>query len=410
MLRRLEGQEVPPRHAEHEPVDVGVGLVGEQVADPLDPVGEPRGELLPHVAPLEHPRDPGDQLVQQGPPPRGPRRRPGRERVRLGQEDEGAETFGRSHRGRDVEDQVLLGEVAAGRGVREEEVVRDHERRELAVVVVDAHRGELLGCDRRAERHVVALADLADVVQQRAQQQGVGPLLAAEQRPHVRGGARQMRVDREPVVRVALGPAPDVGPARQEPLQQIGAVEHVEHRDPVGAATEQREERLADRRGPGHRVGTRRRRSRPGSRRGSHRRHRRPPRGRAGRRRARPRIAAGSTGWLQHASSGDGERRFHVARVLEQRPHQRIGRHEPRPVGEPEPCRERRLQLDDQPVGAAVGGEVDRRCGRAPGTPRRRRPPRLRARSRSGASTADPAATREPAGSRRRRAARRRPP
>ena len=171
--------------------------------------------------------DPGDQLVQQGPPPRGPRRGPGRERVSLGQEVRGrgdVRAFPRVAATSRIRSSSVRSRRVAVSG--QEQVLRDHERSRAR------GRGPSMpiaaSCSARSRRRAarVALADLADVVQQRSQQQGVGPLDLAtagarSDHPHPRSGeqlghpaaAPQMRVDGEPMVRVALGPASDARPA-----------------------------------------------------------------------------------------------------------------------------------------------------------------------------------------------------
>ena len=64
-----------------------------------------------------------------------------------------------------VEDQVLVGEVAARRRVGKEEMLGDHERREVAGRQRHAHMVERLGRDPYARRHVSALTGLPDIVE-----------------------------------------------------------------------------------------------------------------------------------------------------------------------------------------------------------------------------------------------------
>ena len=140
---------------------------------------------------------------------------------------------------------------------------------ELGGRLPGADARERLGGKPRADRHVVPLAHLADVVQQRAQQERVpvgderrgrplegivGVGVAAEDRPHACEGAREVCVDREPVVGVPLWTAADVGPRRKVSGQAIEPVERLERLDPSLAGPQHAQEGLEDRRGPDHRV------------------------------------------------------------------------------------------------------------------------------------------------------------
>ena len=170
---------------------------------------------------------------------------PGRGGVGLREQGEGREPLGRADPRGDVEHEVLVGEVAAGRGVGQQQMLGDHERGEVARGPPHPHEVERLGGDARAGRHVAALARLADVVQQGPEQQAVAigavrqgarderivVVGRGEQAAHLDQRGREMGVDREAVVRVALGPASHVGPGGQEPSEQADAVERVEGGD-----------------------------------------------------------------------------------------------------------------------------------------------------------------------------------
>ena len=102
----------------------------------------------------------------------------------------------------------------------------DHERREVAGRQRHAHMVERLGRDPYARRHVSALTGLPDIVEQGAEQEAVviGSVrestrrervfvATSDQAAHLDEGRREMRVDREAVVRIALGTAADVSHA-----------------------------------------------------------------------------------------------------------------------------------------------------------------------------------------------------
>ena len=109
-------------------------------------------------------------------------------------------------------------QVAAGRGVRQQQVVAD----QVATIVARPRtarpsRGPSSRDHRDPGVGVVAGKALADVVQQRAEQQQVGPGHVAGERGGLGRGLDQVPVDGEPVHRVALrvrrAPAPSPGSA-----------------------------------------------------------------------------------------------------------------------------------------------------------------------------------------------------
>ena len=98
---------------------------------------------------------------------RSPRRRPWRaDRARRG--DRG------THRRRDVEHEVLVRCIPAGRGVRKEQMPIHQEADEVAGRGLDAHPVEDRRDDTRADRHVPTLPVLADVVQERPEEERIG--------------------------------------------------------------------------------------------------------------------------------------------------------------------------------------------------------------------------------------------
>jgi hypothetical protein len=113
----LDREEVPARHAEHEAIDGRIRFARKLRPHRFHAGGELVRELETHVAAVVHPVHAGDQLTQQRLAPRGPRCGPGRGGVGLREQREGGEPLGRAHSRCDIEHEVLVGEVAAGRGV-----------------------------------------------------------------------------------------------------------------------------------------------------------------------------------------------------------------------------------------------------------------------------------------------------
>ena len=104
-------------------------------------------------------------------------------------------------------------------------------------------RRGVLGAD---DRVVPAGIALADVVQQRADEQQVAAGRRRRRRAAAAGGGlQQVPVDGEAVDRVVLGPAAHRVPLRDQPDQQPGLVERLEHRDRRAPGAEHGEEVLA---------------------------------------------------------------------------------------------------------------------------------------------------------------------
>jgi hypothetical protein len=68
---------------------------------------------------------------------------------------------------------------------------------------------------------------------------------APQDRAHLPEGTGEVGVHREPVVGIALGPAPHLAPAREEQFEYPEAVQRLEARDARIAGFEEPEERLA---------------------------------------------------------------------------------------------------------------------------------------------------------------------
>ena len=375
-LRGLDGQEIPARAcvggtARRPPS----GSSSRRCADAIDAIGQLLRELRAHLATLEHVLDLRDELSDQSAPPRRPGRRARRLRVGLGQEVERGQALRGTDRRGDVEDEVLVGEVSTRGRVGEQEVLGDHEADEIAERRVGAHPIEDRPDDPRADRHVATLAVLPDVVQEGAQEEGigigdllhrlgldriVGGAVTREALRHRAEGARQVRVHREPVIRVTLRAAAHVGPFRDEPGEHAEAVEDLERQRSSIPRPEQTQE------GPSHvripcdlrrdvelvdRIEERRRRLPAGFRlvreriqhAGGRRRRRRRPDVPSPRRRSTTARRMNSTS----------------SRVLEQGPHEPVDRDQLRLVLEPHGRGDGGLVIEHQPVGPFPGLEVE---------------------------------------------------
>jgi hypothetical protein len=123
-------------------------------------------------------------------------------------------------------------QIAAGRGVGQQQVVADQRDHEGDVLLGEAHsRGDgprHFGADDR----VVAGVPLADVVQQRADQQQIGARDIAGQTAGLRSGLHQVPVHGEAVDGIVLGLDSDHRPFRDEVGHQPGLVQLLEHDDP----------------------------------------------------------------------------------------------------------------------------------------------------------------------------------
>ena len=215
-----------------------------------------RRQLLPHLASFEHVLHLRDELLDQRPAPRRPRGGAGGARVGLDEQVERREPLRRADPRGDVQDQVFVGEVAPRRRVGQQQVLGDEERGELAVSGSRARcarasrrrsrRRSARGsprppCRRRAAARPAGARPVGDDVAD-ARSRGSSGSASPPRIAHARERAREVRVDREPVVRVSLWAAADVGPRRQVAGQQIEPVEGLErsgrrHRPAARAGT-----------------------------------------------------------------------------------------------------------------------------------------------------------------------------
>ncbi len=170
--------------------------------------------------------------------PRSPGRGTGGEAVGL---DERGEQF-EARPVADLSGDTLGGrrvvEVPSGRGVREKEVETDHLDQGLHVRGGQADPGADLRGHHHADLGVVTGESLADVVEERSEQQQVGALDPVGERRRVRGGLEQVPVDGVAVVRVALGFVAHGGPLGQVALEQVTPVDRLERGDRRGSRGE----------------------------------------------------------------------------------------------------------------------------------------------------------------------------
>jgi hypothetical protein len=141
------------------------------------------------------------------------------------------------------------GAAAGGRRGRQQ-VQPDELLQHLHIGLGEPEPGRDAADDLDAGVGVVAGEALPDVVQQRADEQQVGPAHGARQRGGVGGRFPQVPVDGEAVVGVALGLVLHRLPLGQELHQQPVLVERLEHRDGVVAGAQQGDEVLPPVLGP----------------------------------------------------------------------------------------------------------------------------------------------------------------
>ena len=158
---RQHGEQVAARHRLQEPVGGGRILPGQQPTDDGGALRQPHRRLLAHVAALQHVLHLGHQVVHQRRPPRRPRVWSGGGGVGHGEQVESREPLGVTDSGGHVQDQVLVLEVAASRGVDEQEVLLHEELDQAPSGLVDADAIEDGGGHVRADGHPHSLTDHA---------------------------------------------------------------------------------------------------------------------------------------------------------------------------------------------------------------------------------------------------------
>ncbi len=206
------------------------------------------------LAPVDRHRA-ADQFTDQPRLPRAPRCRAGGERVGFGEGVQQAEHPGAAgsprHRldGRDVVD------VPAGRGFGEQQMMAHHRDQHLGVRGREPEAGSDHTDDGDAGFGVIAGPAFADVVQQSAEQEQIGPVDAAGRRGRGRRCFDQVPIDGEAVVRVALRFAAYPFPFGQQPDEQADLVKSFHDRDRGRAGGQQGNQRVARRVRPWGRHG-----------------------------------------------------------------------------------------------------------------------------------------------------------
>ena len=144
-------------------------------------------------------------------------------------------------------------EVAAGGHVGQQQVVAAQRDEHGGVGRVEPHARADPGQQLDADLGVVAGAALADVVEQGAEHEQVGPVDPAGQPGAAHRGLPQVPVDGEAVVGVALRLAAHAGPLGHVPLPHALLVERLEQHDGRRPGQQQVDERSAYGFGPGRR-------------------------------------------------------------------------------------------------------------------------------------------------------------
>ncbi len=211
-------------------VELRLRLVGRVVQE----IGHPPHQL-------------GDQLRL----PRRPRRRSGGERVGLGEGGEQLQRLDRADGVRHHRDRRRIGEVAAGRDRRQQQVVTHEIDEHRLVGWREAHPfGDPHPSRRRAHQvdpggGVVARVPLAQVVQPGTDEQQVGTGDASRELRRLGRRLHQVAIDGEGVEGVALRLVAHRRPLREDARDQVVLIERLEHLDRLMAGTEERDESVA---------------------------------------------------------------------------------------------------------------------------------------------------------------------
>ena len=145
--------------------------------------------------------------------------------------------------------------VPLGGQQREGQVLADQPLDQTGVARTHPHRQHRLAGDRRADRGVLVArpGQLADVVEERGQEQQIGTVDPGQMLLHLGDGLHRVPVDGVLVDRVVLRPRPDRVPAGDPAGDTARQVQRLPHRHEVGAGRQHVEERLPRRRRPGDR-------------------------------------------------------------------------------------------------------------------------------------------------------------
>ncbi len=186
-----------------------------------------------------------DEVVDELGPPRGPRGGSGGTRVGFGERVEELEGGHVTDLVGDEAQRGRVAQVAAGRDAGEEEVLADEQDEGGDVGGGVSHAGGDPLHQRDPRVGVVSRVPLAEVVEERADEQEVGAFDAAGQGLGARRGLHQVTVHGELVERVALRAAADGGPLGDETGHEVLLVEGLEDADRRLAGAEEGDERLA---------------------------------------------------------------------------------------------------------------------------------------------------------------------
>ena len=179
----------------------------------------------------QHVADALDEIAHQTRLPGTPCGWSGRQRVGLCQDGQELKARIRPDECGDAIDRAGVVEIPSGGDVSEQQMMGDEAHERVDVVFVEPHARADGRHDLDTGFGVVARVSLADVVQQRADHEEVRTVDAACPLAGVRRGLDEMPVDGEPVVGVALRPAADVRPLRNDARPEANLVERLDHGD-----------------------------------------------------------------------------------------------------------------------------------------------------------------------------------
>ena len=202
-------------------------------------------------------RHSNDERIDQLGLPRTPCGRPGRPTVGFRERGEQPQSVDGADRGDDPIDRGGIVEVAPRGDVGQQQVVLDQGDDDVEVVVVETDApADPLGQDHARSRVIARLA-LAEVVQQRRENEQIGAQHEIGALGRVGDGLEHVTVDGEPVIRVALRPSAHRRPLREDARPDAALIEGLDDGNRPAAGQEQFDEQPTRRRGPwlGRRLG-----------------------------------------------------------------------------------------------------------------------------------------------------------
>ena len=200
---------------------------------------------LGHGLAGQHGADPAHQVGDQAGLPVVPRRRAGGQPVRVDSACSSSSSGPRADRRRDLLHGHRVVQVPPGRDLGEQQVVADRGGDQLRVGLAEADPLAHVAGDHLAGDAVVAGPALADVVQQRGEQQQVGPRHVAGVGGGVGRALDEVPVHGETVQRVALRAVAHPLPVRDQRGEQALLVERLPDGDRVLPGAEQGEQLVA---------------------------------------------------------------------------------------------------------------------------------------------------------------------